>query len=192
MDGHTTRDYGRAAATNGRPAILEVTGCAERRLVARLAARCGPAALSARFFRPVRHAADLGLVGLLLGPADGTAFLAMDGGRPIGLLNLAPSAAGEMEIALLVADAWQRRGIARALLAHALADPRWAGRNLYATVRPENTAVLRLLRSLPREVRLVDSGPGELYLELSPAGRPLELAGVPSGSPAAGSLRLAG
>jgi GNAT superfamily N-acetyltransferase len=192
MDRQATAQHGPPATTTGRPTVLEVTGCAERRLVARLAARCSPTALSARFFRPVRHAADLGLVGLLLGPADGDAFLAMDDDRPVGLLNLAPGADGEVEIALLVADAWRRRGIARALLEHALADPRWAGRNLYATVRPENTAVLTLLRSLPREVRLVDSGPGELYLELSPVARPPRLAGVPSGGPARRSLPLAG
>ena len=176
MDRWTVREQGRAAATAWRPAIVEVTGCAERRLVARLAARSSPAALSARFFRPVRHAADLPLLRLLLGPADGTAFLAMDGGRPVGLLNLAPNAAGEVEIALLVADAWQRRGIARALLEYALVDPRWAHRDLYATVRPENTAVLTLLRTLPRAVHLVDTAPGELYLELSPAAAPLPLA----------------
>jgi GNAT superfamily N-acetyltransferase len=176
MDRRTTLEHGSVAAINRPPEILEVTGCAERRLVARLAARTSPAALAARFFRPVRHAADLRLVRLLLGPADGSAFLAMDGGLPVGLLNLAPSETGEVEIALLVADAWQRRGIARALLEHAFADPRWARRNLYATVRPENTAVLTLLRSMPRAIRLVDSAPGELYLELTPAAEPLRLA----------------
>jgi len=62
--------------------IVEVTGCAQRRLVVRLAARCGRATLSARFFRPVLRPADLRLVGLLLGPAEGRAFLAMDDGRP--------------------------------------------------------------------------------------------------------------
>lgn len=176
MDRRTTGEHGRATATHRRPDIIEVTGCAERRLVARLAARTSPAALGARFFRPVRHAADLTLVGLLLGPADGSAFLAMDDGRPVGLLNLAPGETGEVDIALLVADAWQRRGIARALLEHALADPRWARRKLYATVRPDNTAVLSLLRSLPRQMHLVDSGPGELYLELTPVAEPLRLA----------------
>jgi GNAT superfamily N-acetyltransferase len=100
----------------------------------------------------------------------------MDGGRPVGLLNLAPGETGDVEVALLVADAWQRRGIARALLEHALADPRWARRNLYATVRPENRAVLTLLRSMPRTVRLVDSAPGELYLEMAPELEVLPLA----------------
>jgi GNAT superfamily N-acetyltransferase len=166
----------RAATTAWRPTIVEVAGCAGRRLVARLAARCGPAALTARFFRPVRPAANLDVVGLLLGPADGIALLAIDAGRPVGLLNLAPDAGGEVNIALLVADAWQRRGIARALLDHALADPRWAHRDLYATVRPDNTAVRKLLRSLPRTVRLVDTAPGELYLKLSPPDESLRLA----------------
>ena len=124
-------------------------------------------ASAARFFGPVRRAADLDVVGLLLGPADGTAFLAMDGGRPVGLLNLAPSAASEVNIAVLVADGWQRRGIATALLEHALADPRWSGCDLYATVRPDNKAVRRLLRSLPWAVRLLDTASGELYLKHS-------------------------
>src|SRR5882757_9646486 len=172
MTGGQESAYDGTAPTASRPLILEITGCAGRRLVARLAARCGSAALAARFFRPVRPAGNLDVIGLLLGPADGTAFLAMDGGRPVGLLNLAPNEAGEVDLALLVADAWRRRGIAIGLLVHALADPRWTDRDLYATVRPDNTAVRGLLRSLPRVVRVVDISPGELYLKLSPAGGP--------------------
>jgi GNAT superfamily N-acetyltransferase len=199
---------GRAAATRSVAAltIVEVSGCAERGLVARLAARCSPASLAARFFRPVSGAADRNLLTLLLGPANGRAFLALDAGRPVGLVNLAPSDAGEVEVALLVADRWQHRGVGRALLEHALADPRWAAETVHVTVRPENTAVLALLHTLPRVIHLVDSAPGELYFELCPsaAGGPRPSAVEPGPSaggprppaeeqrPAAGELLLAG
>jgi GNAT superfamily N-acetyltransferase len=181
---------GRAAAKRSAVALtmVEVSGCAERGLVARLAARCSPASLAARFFRPVSGAADRNLLTLLLGPATGRAFLALDAGRPVGLVNLAPGDAGEVEVALLVADRWQHRGVGRALLEHALADPRWAAETVHVTVRPENTAVLALLHTLPRALRLVDSAPGELYFALCPsAGVPRPSAGVPR--PSAGEPR---
>ncbi|HEV7788511.1 MAG TPA: GNAT family N-acetyltransferase [Pseudonocardia sp.] len=191
---------GRAAAKRSAVAltIIEVSGCAERGLVARLAARCSPASLAARFFRPVSGAADRNLLTLLLGPATGRAFLALDAGRPVGLVNLAPGDAGEVEVALLVADRWQHRGVGRALLEHALADPRWAAETVHVTVRPENTAVLALLHTLPRALRLVDTAPGELYFDLCPSvvePRPSAGEGRPPAEeprPAAGELLLAG
>jgi GNAT superfamily N-acetyltransferase len=148
------------------PVIVEAVGCAGRRLVARLAARCSQESLSARFFLPASRRVGRPLLELLPGPAEGRAYLAMDDGRPTGLVNVAPSGPHEVEIAVLVADRWQHRGIGRALLEHALADPKWAGQTVHAAVRPDNIAVLTLLRSLHRPMRLVDRLPGEYHFEL--------------------------
>src|SRR5882757_11269083 len=148
------------------PMIVEAVGCAGRRLVARLAARCSQESLAARFFLPASRRVSRPLLELLPGPAEGRAYLAMDDGRPVGLVNVVPDGPHEVEIAVLVADRWQHRGIGRALLEHALADPRWAGQTVHAAVRPDNIAVLTLLRSLHRPMRLVDRLPGEYHFEL--------------------------
>jgi GNAT superfamily N-acetyltransferase len=148
------------------PMIIEAVGCAGRRLVARLAARSSQESLAARFFLPASRRVGRSLLELLPGPAEGRAYLAMDDGRPVGLVNVVPSGPHEVEIAVLVADRWQHRGIGRALLEHALADPRWAGQTVHAAVRPDNIAALTLLRSLHRPMRLVDHVPGEYHFEL--------------------------
>jgi ribosomal protein S18 acetylase RimI-like enzyme len=148
------------------PMIIEAVGCAGRRLVARLAARSSQESLAARFFLPASRRVGRPLLELLPGPAEGRAYLAMDDGRPVGLVNVVPDGRREVEIAVLVADRWQHRGIGRALLEHALADPRWAGQTVHAAVRPDNIAVLTLLRSLGRPMRLVDHAPGEYHFEL--------------------------
>ncbi|MDT7667067.1 MAG: hypothetical protein QOD04_6623, partial [Pseudonocardiales bacterium] len=69
---------------------------------------------------------------------------------------------------------------------------------VHVTVRPENTAVLALLHTLPRAIHLVDSAPGVLYFELRPSPvEPRPPAGGPrppaeEQRPAAGELLLAG
>ena len=68
-------------------------------------------------------------------------------GRPVGLLNLIVVGARTVELSLLVADGWQRRGVATRLLATELDKPRWAGWTVQATVQPDNLPVRSLLRS---------------------------------------------
>jgi GNAT superfamily N-acetyltransferase len=147
---------------------LRARGCAERALVARLVPRCSPEALRARLFVPSGRRLGPWVVDLLTGGEDSVGYLAMDGHRPVGLANVAPGRDGSVEVALLVADRWRRRGIGRRLVVEALADPRWAGREVRATVAPENRAILLLLRSAGLSTRLVGSGPGELELQLRP------------------------
>jgi acetyltransferase len=71
-----------------------------------------------------------------------------DPARIVGHLCLEPTAPGEVEMAVVVADAFQRRGIGRALLAGAI---RWAHahgiRRLRAAMRWSNGAIISLVRS---------------------------------------------
>jgi hypothetical protein len=81
-----------------------------------------------------------------------------------------------VEASLLVADAWQRRGVATGLLAHELGRPAWAGWTVRATVQPDNGAVRQLLRN-PRWGRFRGTGtdPSQLDVEIvlpGPAGSP--------------------
>jgi GNAT superfamily N-acetyltransferase len=150
--------------------IQRLTGCAERALVARLVPRCTPATLRARLFYPEGHALGREVVDLLAGPPTGVGYLAMDEHRSVALANMVPDeGARTVEVALVVADRWQRKGVGRRLINEALADPRWAGYAVLATVSPENRPILRLLRSLGLPMRLLDTAPGEYYYQLRAA-----------------------
>ncbi|MDT0349196.1 GNAT family N-acetyltransferase [Pseudonocardia charpentierae] len=132
---------------------------------------CSPETLRRRFFLPA--ALEAGEVFrryrrfLLIGPPSGASVLATVGSRPVGLLNLVAVGDRLVEVGLLVADPWQRRGIATHLLASELARPRWAGWTVRATVQADNQAARRLLfdplRGRPRRST---AGGAELTVEV--------------------------
>lgn len=105
--------------------------------------------------------------------AEARGLPAADGGRRIvGHLCLEPSAPGEVEIAVAVADAFQARGIGRRLV-RAAAD--WAGQHGIGRFRawfaPDNSGIRRLLAGLGRPFRY---GPNlsstvEVTIDLGPA-----------------------
>ncbi|MCR6483840.1 GNAT family N-acetyltransferase [Amycolatopsis sp. OK19-0408] len=119
---------------------------ADRECVAALVAACSPESLRRRF-----------LMGGPAEPADvfrryqrfllagEPALLAVRDGRPVGLLNFVAPAPGEAEIGVLVADPWQRQGIASALTRWLWASGRWPGWTVRATVRAGNTGAETLL-----------------------------------------------
>lgn len=85
-----------------------------------------------------------------------------DGTRIVGHLCLEPTHPDEMEIAVAVADAYQRRGIGRRLVAEAAA---WAAAHGVARFRawfaPDNTAIRRLLGYRPAHpLREMERGHG--------------------------------
>ncbi|WP_245805133.1 GNAT family N-acetyltransferase [Amycolatopsis australiensis] len=121
-------------------------GPADRECVAALVAACSPESLRLRF--------------LMGGPAEpgevfrryerfllaGTpALLAVRGGVPAGLLNFVAETPGEAEIAVLVADPWQRQGIGSALTRWLWASGRFRGWTVRATVRAGNAGAEALL-----------------------------------------------
>lgn len=130
--------------------------------VHRLVVACSPATLQRRFFLPTTFGQEMVWARyrdyLLAGPPDGTAVLAVAGETPVGLLNVIVIGARRAEVSLVVADAWQRRGVASWLLATELAHPRWAGWAVLATVQPDNWPVRSLLRRLG-PWQLVDRDP---------------------------------
>lgn len=79
----------------------------------------------------------------------------------VGHLSLEPSGLREVEVAVAVADAWQRHGIGRRLLLAALA---WAEHHgverLRASMLSSNVAILGLLRSVGHVVKLAMPGAG--------------------------------
>jgi GNAT superfamily N-acetyltransferase len=130
---------------------------------------------AARSFCGPDHAHREGLVAVLRGAASDRSTDGRDD-RPsepiIGHLCLEPGAPGEVEMAVAVADAWQHRGVGRALLAAAIA---WAEANgierLRAEIRWSNPAILRLLRSAERPLTLAATDDGDLEARLDIRGR---------------------
>lgn len=85
-----------------------------------------------------------------------------DEGRLVGHVSLEPADAGALRLGIVVADAFQRRGIGRRLLVEAL---RWArahnSPSITATALAANAAFLSLLDSLPEKAQ-VRPGPADL------------------------------
>jgi GNAT superfamily N-acetyltransferase len=133
------------AAESDAIVLGEATAAAVRELVR----HCSPGSLRARFSLPGAPDPDRVFTRyrryLLAGPPSGTTTLATVRGRPVGLLNLGIVADGLVEVGLLAADRWQRRGVATSLLAAELTSPRWAGWTVLADVRADNTPARRLL-----------------------------------------------
>ncbi|WP_410597948.1 GNAT family N-acetyltransferase [Amycolatopsis sp. lyj-23] len=129
--------------------VMEVRA-ADRACVAALVEACSPDSLRRRFLMggPARPADVFQRYQrfLLAGPPDGVALLGYRDGVPVGLLNFAVVAPGEAEIGVLVADAWQRRGIGSALSRWLWASGRWPGWTVRATVQSGNTGAEALLR----------------------------------------------
>jgi GNAT superfamily N-acetyltransferase len=118
-------------------------------------------------------------LGQLIEPADGLALLALSGGsgldarpqRVVAMANLVAEGA-IAEVALLVEDAWQRRGVGAALLRRLVAHALEAGyAALVAHTHADNTAGLRTLDRLSLPHAVDRDGP-VLTVTVALAGRP--------------------
>ena len=112
---------------------------------------------AAVFFCRADHERREGLVAILDEPGVRGAV----GPTIVGHLSLEPSGAHEVEVAVAVADAWQRHGIGRGLLLAALS---WAERHgierLRVSMLSANVAMLGLIRSSGRVVAVSMPGAG--------------------------------
>jgi acetyltransferase len=131
-------------------------------------ASTGIADRAAAFFCGPDHEHREGLVAVMDEPRA-------PGATIVGHLCLEPCGVDEVEMAVAVADAWQRHGIGRRLLVAAVAWGELHGiHRLRASMLSTNAAVLGLLRSMGREVTLTMPGSGvvDATIELSRALRP--------------------
>ncbi len=102
--------------TDGSEVMLRAATAADAPLVAALHARCSPQTRSLRSL-PTRPVLAAAVLQELIGTNGSISMLAVtpDGGAAVGLANLTHGAPGTAEVALLVEDAWQGRGVGTAL-----------------------------------------------------------------------------
>ncbi len=151
------------SGSGGRPGLarLEPT---DGDLVVRLFHRLSPESVYRRFFSPTSKPDLLVASVLQVDHHDREAVAAVEGGEVIGVAQYARLAgADEADLAIAVADGWQRQGIGTRLVAALAERARAEGITAFALdVQGDNFGALKLLRRVAPGVRLVfASGVGE-------------------------------
>jgi GNAT superfamily N-acetyltransferase len=123
-------------------------GAADVRALVRMYADCSPVTLRRRFVTATPTLSTQAALELLV-PDGGFSVIAERREAMAAIITVGPAGApGTAEVGLLVADAWQRKGLGTALL-NAVA--REAGREgfdqLHLTVHPDNRGVLPMVSS---------------------------------------------
>ena len=134
--------------TDGVQVLLRPATAADAPLVAALHARCSPQTRSLRSL-PTKPVLTAAVLHQLIGADGSTSLLAVtpDGGAAIGLGNLVNSAPDIAEIALLVEDAWQGRGVGTALARNLIELARGDRvTEIVAVSQVGNSALTRVLR----------------------------------------------
>lgn len=144
---------------SGRPglAALEASDAA---LVERLFDRLSPESIYRRFFSPITSAEHFTRLVLREDALDRAAVAAVEDGELVGVAQYSRRpGADEADLAVMVADAWQRQGLGTRLVA-ALADrARGQGIERFAVdVQGDNYGSQRLLRRVAPGLRLTFSG----------------------------------
>ena len=147
------------AACGGRPALVRLDqGDAE--LVRRMYDRLSPASLHRRFFSPPPGATRFAGAILRTDAMDRAALAAVEQGEVVGVAQYARRPGDRVaELAVVVADAWQRQGLGTRLIA-ALAD-RAVEEGIDAfevDVQGDNYGAMRLLQRVSPGMRLAISG----------------------------------
>jgi GNAT superfamily N-acetyltransferase len=147
--------------------------------------RCSPRTLSLRYHGPVGDADRY--LNHLLSPRFGRTLAAQTrSGRIVGLGHLLWDG-DETEVALLIEDEWQQRGIGGELLGRLVAMAVEAGcESVYAVTQASNTGMVAAMRGLglPLDYQIEE---GTLVITAR-----LDAAQTPSGTPSAATLRHAG
>jgi GNAT superfamily N-acetyltransferase len=131
----------------GEAVTVERAGQGDLEEARELHARCSPATLAHRYHGPVRDADRY--LAHLLSPRHGRTLAARSAsGRLVALGHLLWDGE-ETEVALLVEDAWQRKGVGSRLLERLVAMAADAGADsVYAVTRAANTGMIAAMRGL--------------------------------------------
>ena len=132
------------------------------------AGRCSPETLHRRFHGVGSRTVERELRRVAVPTPNYRSWVAVDdGGNLRGTATLARSRSGAAEAALLVEDAWFRRGAGRALVAELGAHARRRGLDpIVARVQADNERALRFLRAVVPGARIRFDGAGELEVRV--------------------------
>ncbi|MFF0413821.1 GNAT family N-acetyltransferase [Kitasatospora sp. NPDC004745] len=138
----------RLVLADGTELLLRPAGPSDQPAALAMHGRCSPASLRLRYHGPVRDAGRY-LEHLLDGRHGRSLAVTTSDGRIVALGHLMWDD-GEAELAVLVEDAWQRRGLGLALLRRLSAAARSAGvGTVYAVTHAGNTGLITAMRRLP-------------------------------------------
>jgi GNAT superfamily N-acetyltransferase len=144
----------------------------------RLHARCSARSRYRRYLGGTDTPSEATMRRLLV-PADGYALVAEVGDEIVALANLAWDGA-DAELAVLVADGWQRRGLGTALVRRALTLAAFARREaVYVRTHADNAPMLHTMHRLGLPLRVDTDG---LIVTVSVEVTGLRRAGVTAGS----------
>src|SRR5437764_6711202 len=142
----------------------------DRELLRRMFYRLSPESVYRRFFSPVFRPDQFSASVLRVDHHDREAIAAVEGGEIIGVAEYARVAGcRRADLAVVVADAWQRQGLGTRLVAALSERARAEGITAFAVdVQGDNFGALKLLRRVAPDIRLVfASGVGEGRIPLA-------------------------
>jgi RimJ/RimL family protein N-acetyltransferase len=131
-------------------AVRPLQSC-DREALRRLFYRLSPTSVYRRFMSPIHHPSERALDRLVdIDHHDREALAAVVDGEVVAVVRYARGPRPEVaEVAIVVEDAWQRRGIGKLLLALLARRAREEGiRTFTATMVGDNRAAARLLKGL--------------------------------------------
>jgi GNAT superfamily N-acetyltransferase len=128
--------------------------------VSRLFARLSPLSVYRRFFSPIVHANHFASLLLRVDGHDREAVAAVDAGEIVGVAQYARRMGSyTADLAILVADGWQRQGLGTRMIAALGCRAREAGIEEFSVdVQGDNQGALNLLRRVAPGLRLRFSG----------------------------------
>ena len=128
--------------------------------VGRLFHRVSPESLYRRFFSPISRPDHFISSLLRTDSLEREAVAAMEGGEIVGVAQYSRRpGAPEAELAILVADDWQRQGIGTRMIAALSQTALGRGVTVFAVdVQGDNYGALKLLRRIAPDLRLAFSG----------------------------------
>ena len=144
---------------SGRPGLAELEA-GDGVLVERLFGRLSAESIYRRFFSPVTDAEQFVRLVLRGDRHDRAAVAAVENGELVGVAQYSrrPGAA-EADLAIMVADAWQRQGLGTRLVAALAERARSQGIDRFVVdVQGDNYGSQRLLRRVAPGLRLAFSG----------------------------------
>src|SRR3954452_21891497 len=163
----------RVTLSDGSQIAIRPIEPGDRDAIAEGLRRLSPESRYRRFFAPVRELSDRDLDYLTrVDHRRHEALVALDAdtGTGVGVARFVQTADGAAEPAMVVADDWQGRGVAKALLEELVARAREEGaRRFVAPVLAENVEAMRVLEQLGTTTVRPMGREVELDIDLAPA-----------------------